>query len=86
MSNVCLFANGCLERSAGLDALAPRVINLCIARTSAVSVPSTTATATTNFPGFRDGAAFGTHGTDGRRNDCWCLHVGNGQSTSDFLV
>ena len=69
MSNVCLFANGCLERFAGLDALVPRVINLCIARTSAVSVPITTATATTNFPGFRDAAAFATYGTDGRRRD-----------------
>ena len=70
MSNVCLFANGCLERFAGLDALVPRVISLCIARTSAVSVPTPTATATTNFPGFRDGTTFGAHGTDGRRNNC----------------
>ena len=69
MSNVCLsFANACLQRFAGLDALVPRVINVSITDTTTVSEPSTTAAATTAFSRFRDGAAFGTHGTDGRRS------------------
>ena len=64
---------GLLPWFAGLDALIPRVMKLGLARTSAVSEPRTTATATTSFPRFRDDAAFGTYGTDGRRCGCWCV-------------
>ena len=65
-----MFANGCLELHlcfACLDALVPRVIQVDVTSTPAVSEPGTAATATTYFPGFRDDAAFGTLGTDGRR-------------------
>ena len=65
-------AHGCLELRpcfAGLDALIPRVITLGITSTSAVSEPRTTATAATKFLRFRDYAAFGAYGTDGRRRD-----------------
>ena len=68
-----MFANGCLELHlcfACLDALVPRVIQVDVTSTPAVSEPRTIATATTHFPGFRDGTAFGTYGIDGRRNDC----------------
>ena len=60
---------GCLELrpcSAGPDALVPRVTKLGVTSTSAVSEPRTTATTTTTFPRFRDGAAFGAYGIDGR--------------------
>ena len=60
---------------AGLDALVPRVLKLGAASTSAVSEPRTTATATTFFTRSRDGATFGTYGTDGRRRGCWCSLV-----------
>ena len=67
-----LFSNGCLEvhpRFAGLDALVPRVINVCVASSSAVSVPGTAATATTDFSRFINDTAFGTYGTEGRLYD-----------------
>ena len=55
------------------------MIELDIASTSAVSEPRATATATTHFAGFRDGAAFGARGTDGRRLVCWCSYLGISQ-------
>ena len=58
-------------RFAGLDTLVPRVIKLGVTRTSAVSEPRTTATAATDFARFRDDAAFGAYGTNGRRRGCW---------------
>ena len=69
-------ADGCLKLRqcfTGLDALVPRVIKLGVTSTSTVSEPRTTATAATNFPRFRDDAAFGAYGTDGRRCDNWCV-------------
>ena len=54
-------ADGCLGLRpcfAGPNALVPRVIKLGVTRTSAVSDPRTTVTATTVFTRFRDGAAF----------------------------
>ena len=66
-------ADGCLglrQCFAGLDALVPRVIELGVTSTSAVSGSRTTATAATNFPRSRDDAAFRACGTDGRRRDC----------------
>ena len=70
---VFLLTNRCPELPpcfAGLHALVPRVIDFFVPYTSAVSEPRTAATATTNFPGFRDGTTFWAHGTDGRRNNC----------------
>ena len=61
------------------------MIKFVVTITSAVSEPRTTATATTSFPRFRDDAAFGAHRTDGRRNDCWCLHVGIGQHEKEEM-
>ena len=83
MSRVRLSADGCLEPRpcfAGLDALVPRVMKLCVTRTSAVSEPRTTATATTHFPRFLDGAAFRACGTDNRCRGCWCLYAGTDQN------
>ena len=37
---------------AGLQALEPRVINFCVAGAPTILVPSTTGSATTEFPGF----------------------------------
>ena len=48
---------------------------LGVTSSSAVSEPRTTATATTHFSIFLDGAAFAAHGTDGRRRDFWCVHM-----------
>ena len=53
-------------RFAYVDALVPRVAELGVISTSAVSEPRTTATTTTVFSRFLDSAAFGTYGTDGR--------------------
>ena len=41
---------------------------------STVSEPRTTSTAATRFPRFRDDAAFGTYGTDGRRRGS-CVYM-----------
>ena len=82
LSSVCLLTNGCLGLRpgfAGLYALVPRVIKVCVTGTSAGFEPRATATATTHFAGFRDDAAFRTYGTDGRRSDGWCLYVDIGQ-------
>ena len=54
---------------------------LGVTSTSAVSEPSTAATAATNFPRFSDDAAFGAYGTDSRRRDCWRVYVDIGQNT-----
>ena len=55
------------------DALVPRVMELGVTSTPAVSEPRTAATATTACPRFLDGAAFAAYGTDGRRRgDYWC--------------
>ena len=61
---------------ADLDALVPRVTELGVTSTSAVSEPRTAATATTAFTRFRDSDTFGTYGTDGRHRrrrcrGCW---------------
>ena len=72
-----------IQLFAGLDALVPRVMKLGVTSTSAVFEPRTTATATTSFARFRDGAAFGADGTNGRRFGCWCVHVGIGQNKQD---
>ena len=55
--------------------------NLGVTSTSTCSEPRTTATAATMFSRFRDDAAFGTDGTDGRRRGYWYVHVGIGQNT-----
>ena len=61
---------GLRPRFAGLDALVPRVMKFCVTSTSAMSEPRTAATATTDFAGFADGAAFGAYGIDDRRRVC----------------
>lgn len=71
-------ADGCLglrPQLAGLDALVPCVLKLCVASTAAVSEPGTAATATTSFAGFIDGATFGAYGTGGRRFEFASLHA-----------
>ena len=69
---------------AGLNALNPCVIEVCVAGISAVLEPSTAASATTEFAGFLDAAALGTRvaaylaayrGHAGRRRGCFCGHV-----------
>ena len=60
-SSVRLSAHGCLGLSpcfACLDAFVPRVIQIGVTSTLAVSEPRTTATATTTFARFHDGATF----------------------------
>ena len=54
-------------------------MKLCVISTSAVSEPRTAATATTEFAGFLDRAAFGAHGTGSRRRGCWRVYVDIGQ-------
>ena len=83
MSRVRLSADGYLEPRpcfAGLDALVPRVMELGVTSSSAVSEPRTTATAATDFSRFRDRAAFGAYQPDCRRRDCSCAYVGNTQT------
>ena len=59
------------------------MIKLEVTSPSTVSEPRTTATAATNFSGFRDDAAFGAYGSNGRRRggDSWCGYVSDGQLT-----
>ena len=57
---------------AGLHALRPTVINVSVAGTSAVLVPSTAGSATTGSAGFLEGAALWTPRAD-RRGD-WRVH------------
>ena len=59
-----------------LDALVPRMTELGVTSTPAVSEPGTAATTTTNFPRFLDDAAFEAHGTDGRRPPFWYFNAG----------
>ena len=62
---------------AGTDALIPRVIKVCVTRTSTVFKPGTAATATTLFGRFLDGPTFVACGTYYRSRDCFCcIHVG----------
>ena len=62
---MCVYWITCKLIFAGLDALAPRVLEICIARISALLEPSTATNAATGFPGVVDGA-FGTH-----IHGCW---------------
>ena len=55
------------------------MIKFCVPSTSAVFEPRTAATATTEFAGFLDRAAFGAHGTGSRRRGCWRVYVDIGQ-------
>ena len=64
---------------AGPNALVPSVFKLSVTCASAFFKPRTTATATTAFAGFLDGAAFGT--TVDSRSDRWCLYVEIGQDS-----
>ena len=50
-------------------------MNLDATRTSTVSEPRTAVTTTTYFTGFRDDAAFGAYGTDGRHRGCCCMYI-----------
>ena len=57
------------------------MIKLGVNSTSAVSEPSTAATAASKFPRFRDDAAFGAYGTHGRSLlYCHCVNMGIGQN------
>ena len=60
---------------AGLEAVVPRVLQVCVARTSTSSEPRTSTTATTALAGFPDDSTFGTYDTDGRPRTCWCLDM-----------
>ena len=83
-SRVRVSADGWLELQqcfAGLDARVPRVLKLDVPSTLAVSEPRPTATATTDFPRFLDGAALGAFQTDCRRRDCSCVDVRIAQNT-----
>ena len=66
---------GVRSHFAGLQALMPRVIKLCVVDTSAVSKPRTTVTATTHFAGSLDDPAFGAYGNDSSHCGCKCTHV-----------
>ena len=56
-------------------------MKLGVSSASAMSEPRTTATAATDFPRFRDYAAFRAYGPDCHRRDCWCVYVGIDQNT-----
>ena len=56
-------------------------MKLGVTSSSAVSEPRTTATATTDFARFLDGAAFGAYQTGCRRRDCSCVYVGIAPNT-----
>ena len=58
---------GLRSRFAGMDTLVPRVTPLGVTITPAGSEPRTTATATTAFSRFLDGAAVEAYGPNGRR-------------------
>ena len=53
---------------AGLRALDPRVVNVSIASTSAILIPSTTGSAATVSTGFLERAALWAHA---RARTCW---------------
>ena len=87
-SDTFLLSNDCLKRCscfAGLDTLVPRVMKFCVTRTSTDFEPRTSATTTTAFTRFLDGAAFVTFGPDGhrRRRGCWHLYVSIGQRNKE---
>ena len=65
-----LLAQPCVALScfASLDALMPRVMQLCLASSPAVAKPGTAIGATAEFAGFLDGTTFDTRGTDCRRD------------------
>ena len=79
MSRVCLSVDDRLGEPwpcfAGLDTLVPQVMNLVVISTSTKSEPRATATTTTDFSRFLDGAALGTYQTDCRRRDCTCVYI-----------
>ena len=84
LSSVSPLTDGLSPCFAGLHALVPRVLKSCVTDTPAVSEPRTAATAATALPRFRDGAAFGAYGTDGRRRrGWWCFYVGIGQRNKE---
>ena len=56
---------------ADLDSLVPRVINVCVASTSAVFEPRTSSTATTSLARFVDRAAFRSYRTVNCCRSCW---------------
>ena len=63
-----------------MDALVPRVTELGVTRTSAVSEPGTAATTTTAFPGFPDAATLAAYDPGARRGrNCGYLQVSIGQ-------
>ena len=64
---------------AGPNALVPRVSEVCVLGTSAVSKPRTTTAAAAASAGFLNSTAFGTYRIDIRCSDCCCWHVKNGQ-------
>ena len=70
---------------AGLYALKPRVMKSYVTITSACTLfePGTAATTTTHFTRFRNGAAFGAYGTDGRRRSCWWDYARIGQTQKE---
>ena len=55
---------------AGLNALDPCMIKVCVTGISAVLEPSTAASATTEFAGFLDNAALGAYFTDWTTRTC----------------
>ena len=85
MMSIQLLAHGPLGGHPGcarLDPLVPRVMKLCVTRSSAVSKPRTAATTATHFTRFLDGAAFGTYNTDYYRPDCWCAILSSVNNTN----
>ena len=73
MADSCLGLSPCF---AGPDALVPRVTELGVTSTSAVSEPRAAATTTTAFHRLINGAALRAYGPDGgHRHDRWDSHV-----------
>ena len=71
---------------ADLDTLEPRVAKLFVSFVSSsptVSVPRTTATTTTLFARFLDGAAYGARRDGGRRRSRCCVCSGISQEKSE---
>ena len=69
---------------AGMHALVPGVLKSGVTIiTSAAFEPGTTATTTTRFARFRDDAAFGAYGTDGRRRSYWWFYVSIGHTQKE---
>ena len=53
----------------------PSVVNVGVTSTSTVSEPRTSATATSDFARFLDGAASVAYGNGDRRLVCWWFYV-----------